>query len=395
MPDGSTATRTSRSCTSTWCRRRTSRAIRTCCARAAATNRCAERTTKSTSCGRCIRRPASTAATRTASCGRTAGSRTYTAVCSPTVYRGDRLPAEFDGNVFVAEPAANLVSRIIVNDDGTTLRRAEGVRATRSSSPRPTSDSGRSTCRTRRTARSIVVDMYHGIIQHRGFITEYLRDQILSRKLDSRLGHGRIYRIVHDTTRRDPKPSLSRPSTGAARRAAVASERLVARHGAAAARRTRRSCRSSRALKKLRDVAPTATHAAARAVDARRARRLDAGDGRARARAIRRATCARRPSGWRSAGWRSRTHPVQAAVLKLLTMPDWAVRRQLAATLGALPARRPRDRARRHARATRRRSGRRSTPRSVACVAASPSLLERIAPIAPQRRRRRSARPSP
>ena len=46
----------------------------------------------------------------------------YTAVTSPVVYRGDKLPADLYGNVFVAEPAANLVSRIIVSDDGTRLR---------------------------------------------------------------------------------------------------------------------------------------------------------------------------------------------------------------------------------------------------------------------------------
>ena len=55
-----------------------------------------------------------------------------------------------------------------------------------------------------------IVDTYHGIIQHKGFITEYLRDQILSRKLDRPTGHGRIYRVVHDTTRRDRQPALSK-----------------------------------------------------------------------------------------------------------------------------------------------------------------------------------------
>ena len=35
----------------------------------------------------------------------------FSAVCAPTVYRGDRLPAELYGNVFVADPAGNLVSR--------------------------------------------------------------------------------------------------------------------------------------------------------------------------------------------------------------------------------------------------------------------------------------------
>ena len=37
----------------------------------------------------------------------------FTSVCAPVVYRGDRLPAELYGNVFVAEPAANLVGRLI------------------------------------------------------------------------------------------------------------------------------------------------------------------------------------------------------------------------------------------------------------------------------------------
>jgi len=46
----------------------------------------------------------------------------FTSACAPTVYRGDRLPAELYGNVFVAEPAANLVSRIVVSDDGSSLR---------------------------------------------------------------------------------------------------------------------------------------------------------------------------------------------------------------------------------------------------------------------------------
>ena len=39
----------------------------------------------------------------------------FTAVCAPAVYRGDRLPADLYGNVFVVEPAANLVSRIVLS----------------------------------------------------------------------------------------------------------------------------------------------------------------------------------------------------------------------------------------------------------------------------------------
>src|SRR6478672_13706656 len=45
-----------------------------------------------------------------------------TAACTPTVFRGDRLPPELYGNVFVAEPAGNFVRRIVLEDDGATLR---------------------------------------------------------------------------------------------------------------------------------------------------------------------------------------------------------------------------------------------------------------------------------
>jgi mono/diheme cytochrome c family protein/HEAT repeat protein len=133
---------------------------------------------------------------------------TFTAVNSPMVYRGDRLPAQLLGNVFVAEPTGNLVSRMIVADDGRSLRakkayqNAEFLVSTDERfrpvylSPAP-------------DGTIYVVDMYHGIIQHKGFITEYLRDQILSRKLEVPINRGRIFRIVHDTMRRDSRPALS------------------------------------------------------------------------------------------------------------------------------------------------------------------------------------------
>jgi mono/diheme cytochrome c family protein/glucose/arabinose dehydrogenase len=133
---------------------------------------------------------------------------TYTSVSSPLVYRGDRLPQDVYGNVFVAEPAANVVSRIIVEDDG------EGLHARRAY------EKGEFLAATDERFRPVylsnapdgtlyIVDMYRGIIQHRDYVTEYLRDQILARKLEQPTGLGRIYRVVHDTTRRGPKPALS------------------------------------------------------------------------------------------------------------------------------------------------------------------------------------------
>jgi glucose dehydrogenase/mono/diheme cytochrome c family protein/glucose/arabinose dehydrogenase len=132
----------------------------------------------------------------------------FTAVCAPLVYRGDRLPAELYGNVFVAEPGANLVSRIILSDDGTTLRARKAYErgeflASTDERFRPVDLS------TGPDGTIYVVDMYRGILQHRVSLTTYLRDYILSRKLEQPVGRGRIYRVVHETTRRGSAPALA------------------------------------------------------------------------------------------------------------------------------------------------------------------------------------------
>ena len=133
---------------------------------------------------------------------------TYTGVNSPMVYRGDRLPADLAGNVFVAEPTGNLVSRMIVTDNGRTLRARKAY--ANAEFLASTDERFRPVYLSSAPDGTIyVVDMYHGIIQHKGFITEYLRDQILSRKLESPINMGRIFRVVHETTRRDRRPALS------------------------------------------------------------------------------------------------------------------------------------------------------------------------------------------
>ena len=132
----------------------------------------------------------------------------FTSVCAPLVYRGDRLPAELYGNAFVAEPAANFVSRIILSDDGTTLQARKAY------------DNAEFLASTDERFRPVylsnapdgtlyVVDFYRGIIQDRASTTVYLRDHIISRKLDQPTGMGRIYRVVHETTRRDTSRALA------------------------------------------------------------------------------------------------------------------------------------------------------------------------------------------
>ena len=53
-----------------------------------------------------------------------------------------------------------------------------------------------------------------GILEGYNFITTFLRDQILERRLNEPLwGHGRIYRIVHERGGLNPAPAMSKATT--------------------------------------------------------------------------------------------------------------------------------------------------------------------------------------
>ena len=168
----------------------------------------------------------------------------YSAVSAPTVYRGDGLPAELRGNVFVVDPAANVVSRILVRDDGTKIvaRKAYDDTEFLTSTDerfRPVNLSNAP------DGTLYIVDMYRGMIQHRDFITEYLRDQD---PVAEARGPARPWAHLPDRPRNDeawPEGTGAAVNAGRARRSPLAPEWLVAGHGAAAAGRTGRfsSCR--------------------------------------------------------------------------------------------------------------------------------------------------------
>jgi mono/diheme cytochrome c family protein len=258
----------------------------------------------------------------------------FTSVSAPTVYRGDRLPAELYGNVFLVEPAANLVSRIIISDDGATLRgrkayeKAEFLAST-DERFRPVNLSAAP------DGTLYVVDMYHGIIQHKGYITEYLREQILSRKLEAPQGHGRIYRVVHETTKRDTRPALSTATS------AQLVDLLAHPNGW-----WRDTAQQLLVERGDRSVVPVLKQRAETAPDARTRLHalwtldgLDAIEPSTVVHALEDQSRDVRASAVRlSERWADQSaSPVHAALLKRTGDPDWAVRRQLAATLGALP----------------------------------------------------------
>jgi hypothetical protein len=245
------------------------------------------------------------------------------------------LPGELYGNVFVAEPAANLVSRIIVSDDGTTLRARKAY--DRGEFLASTDERFRPVFLTNAPDGTLyIADMYRGIIEHRISVTEYLRDQVAARKLDQPTGYGRIYRVVHDSTRLDSSNPFS-PATPQQLVAALAhpngwrrdtAQRLLVERGA-------RMMVSD--LVKLATNAPdwrTRLHALW-TLDG-----LDAIEHGTVQTALNdqqrdvRVSAIRIAERWLGGEARD---PVQTAVLQKLHDPDWAVRQQLAASIGVLP----------------------------------------------------------
>lgn len=133
--------------------------------------------------------------------------------CGPVVYRGDNLPAELRGDVFISEPAGNLIRRqVVTRENGVTSSRNAYDRAEFIAS---TDERFRPVNMNNAPDGTLyVVDMYRGIIQHGQFMTPYLRQEIIARALDKPIGLGRIWRIAHETTKPRPPAALGR-ATGA------------------------------------------------------------------------------------------------------------------------------------------------------------------------------------
>src|SRR5262249_34539201 len=129
--------------------------------------------------------------------------------CGPVVYRGDNLPGELRGDVFINEPAGNLVRRQVFVTEG-------GVKSSRNAYDRAeflasTDEPFRPVNLYNAPVGTLyLLDMYPGIVQHGAFMPPSLRQQILDRGLDRRIGLGRIFRIVHETSKPRKAPALSK-----------------------------------------------------------------------------------------------------------------------------------------------------------------------------------------
>ena len=119
----------------------------------------------------------------------------FTAACGPLVYRGGLFGKAYHENAFVAEPSANLIKRNILEEKGyiTEGKQAYSGREFLASIDerfRPVS------LYDGPDGAMYVVDMYRGIIQHRTYLTDYLKKEIVKRALSKPLNCGRIYKVV-------------------------------------------------------------------------------------------------------------------------------------------------------------------------------------------------------
>jgi len=128
----------------------------------------------------------------------------FTGACGPVVYRGDNFPATYHGNSFVCEPTGNFIRHNKHTEANGTVAAENAENGTEwlSSSDerfRPVN------LYNGPSGGLYIIDMYRGLVQHRIYLTSYLRHQTESRGLEKDIDNGRIYRVVYKGSRKPPK----------------------------------------------------------------------------------------------------------------------------------------------------------------------------------------------
>ena len=136
-----------------------------------------------------------------------------TATCGASIYRSNLFPKEFLGNAFIPEPAGNLVKRFLLSEQdglvtGTNSKTGEEFLASTDERFRPVNSY------TGPDGALYLVDMYRGIVQHKGFLTHYLVANIKDRKLEQPINMGRIWRVVPEAQPAKAFKGLPSDTTG-------------------------------------------------------------------------------------------------------------------------------------------------------------------------------------
>jgi glucose/arabinose dehydrogenase len=125
----------------------------------------------------------------------------YTAACGPEVFTGTRLAPGDVGSVFVCEPSGNFVRQLTMRENQGRPQGENAFETGRSEFLLSTDERFRPVNLANGPDGALyIVDLYRGILQHRVFLTSFLRRQIEERGLDKHTGLGRIWRVVHDSS---------------------------------------------------------------------------------------------------------------------------------------------------------------------------------------------------
>ncbi|MBK1855056.1 DUF1080 domain-containing protein [Verrucomicrobiaceae bacterium 5K15] len=130
-----------------------------------------------------------------------------TGAAGAMAYRGDQFPPKYRNTALFCEPVANLVRMVHVNREdgllsGEHLFGEQEFLASTDERFRPVN------LFNAPDGTLYITDMYHGIIQHKHYLTKYLREYIQHQGLESHPRLGRIYRIEYRHTSRGPMPKL-------------------------------------------------------------------------------------------------------------------------------------------------------------------------------------------
>ncbi len=136
----------------------------------------------------------------------------FTAASGSVIYRGDNFPEHYYGMGITPEPAGQLISARTIEEQQGTLSgelifpNSELLTST-DERFRPVN------LYTAPDGTLYMVDMYHGVLQHKEFLTSYLARQIKMRDLDkNNRTMGRIYRLRWRDNPAGKQPDLSRLS---------------------------------------------------------------------------------------------------------------------------------------------------------------------------------------
>lgn len=133
-----------------------------------------------------------------------------TAAAGMTIYRGNQFPKKYQGKAIVASPCANLIKLIDIKRDdqnkpsGTHPLGKKELVASTDEWFRPVN------IYTAPDGSVWILDIHFGLLQHKTYMTTYLRKQYSSRGLDKpAVTNGRIYRLKHTSNPLAKVPQLS------------------------------------------------------------------------------------------------------------------------------------------------------------------------------------------